>query len=71
MAAAGGLLLAIACIAIVAVALGIAVASWSSDEPAWGPRVLRGAAITLGVACLLLAALHPAATLIALLPRTP
>jgi hypothetical protein len=61
MAAAGGFLLAVVCIAIVALALGLAAATWSSSEPTWGPRIARGTAITVGVALLLLAAVHPIA----------
>lgn len=66
--AAAGLLLAIVCIAIVAVALGVAVASWDGHTPSWAPRLARGAAVTVGAALLLLAALHPAADAHALLP---
>ncbi|WP_329336126.1 hypothetical protein OG252_13200 [Streptomyces sp. NBC_01352] len=55
-AAVGGFLLALVCIAIVALAFGLAVAAWSSFEPTWGPRIARGTAVTVGVTCLLLAA---------------
>lgn len=61
MSAVGGLLLALACIAIVAVALGVAVACWDGHTPTWAPRILRGAAVTVGITCLLIAALHPIA----------
>lgn len=56
-AAAGGFLLALVCIAIVALALGLAVAAWSTFETTWGPRIVRGTAVTVGFTCLLLAAL--------------
>jgi len=68
MATAGGLLLAVACIAIVAVALGLAVASWDAHTPTWAPRILRGTAVTVGVTCLLLATIRPATAVLALLP---
>jgi hypothetical protein len=61
MAAAAGLVLAIVCIAIVALALGLAVASWGHADPTWAPRLARGAAVTVGTTCLLLSALHPIA----------
>lgn len=61
MAAAGGFLLAVVCIAIVALALGLAVAVWGDIEPTWGPRIARGTAVTVGVTCLLLAVAHPIA----------
>jgi hypothetical protein len=59
MVAAGGLLLAVCFITIVALALGVAVASWTSSEPTWAPRIARGTAVTVGAALLFVAALHP------------
>lgn len=61
MGAAAGLVLAITCIAIVALALGLAVASWGSTTPAWSLRIARGVVVTVGATCLLLSALHPIA----------
>ena len=59
MAAAGGFLLAITCIAIVALALGLAVAAWDSLTAAWWPRIARGSAVTVAATLLLLADLQP------------
>ncbi|MEI5522517.1 hypothetical protein WB388_18100 [Streptomyces brasiliscabiei] len=56
-----GLFLAAVCIGIVGLALGLAVACWDDHTPAWAPRLLRGAAVTIGAACLALAALPPIA----------
>ncbi|MFF6829623.1 hypothetical protein [Streptomyces longwoodensis] len=67
MAGVGGLLLAICCIAIVALGLGLATASWGQTG-GWASRIAAGAAITVGAACLCLAALHSAADALALLP---
>lgn len=58
MAAAGGLVLAIVCLAVVGHGLGIAVATWTQHEPTWAPRIARGTAVTVGVTCLFLAELH-------------
>jgi hypothetical protein len=62
-----GLLLAVVCIAIVAVALGLAAATWG-QAGGWAARIAAGAAVTVGAACLCLAALHSAADALALLP---
>lgn len=61
MAATAGLLLAIACITIVALGFGLAVASWGRTGPAWTVRIARGVAVTVGTTCLLLSAVHPIA----------
>lgn len=61
MTAVSGLILAITCIAIVAIAVGLAVACWDNHTPTWTPRIVRGAIVTIGVACILLAASHPIA----------
>lgn len=58
-----GLLLAFVCFAIEAIALGLAVAAWGTPAPA-GLRLARGTAVTVGIACIVLAAIHPASTLI-------
>ncbi|WP_371579451.1 hypothetical protein [Streptomyces sp. NBC_01314] len=58
---AAGLLLAAVCIGIVGLALALAVACWDDHTPTWAPRLLRGTAVTIGAACLLLAALQPIA----------
>lgn len=52
-----GLLVAFACVAIVAVAVGVAVACWDDHTPTWTPRILRGGVVAVGLICLLLAAL--------------
>jgi uncharacterized protein (DUF983 family) len=56
-----GLLLAVVCIAVVGLALGLAVACWDDHTPTWAPRLLRGTVITVGAICLLLATLQPIA----------
>lgn len=61
MIAAVGLFLAAVCIGIVGLALGLAVACWDDHTPTWAPRLIRGTAVTVGAACLLLAALPPIA----------
>lgn len=43
---------------IVAIALGLAVAAWGTPAPP-GLRLARGSAVTVGIACIALAALHP------------
>lgn len=60
MAAVCGLLLAFVCMTIVAIALGLAVAAWGTPAPA-GLRLARGTAVTVGFACIALAAFHPIA----------
>jgi hypothetical protein len=71
MTAVAGLLLALACLAIVALGFAVAVAAWAHADSTWGPRIARGAVVAVGASLLLLAAWQPAATLLALLPRTP
>lgn len=58
MAAAGGLVLAIVCITIVGLGLGLAVGTWTQHEPTWAPRIARGTVVTVGITCLFLAELH-------------
>ena len=53
-----GLILTLVCIPVVAAAFGLAVAHWHTQLTTWGPRLLRGTAVTVGAAVLLLAALH-------------
>ncbi|MDX2700787.1 hypothetical protein [Streptomyces ipomoeae] len=62
-AVAGGLL-ALACIAVVGVALGVAVAAWGDRTPAWGSRIAYGAVVTVGTTALLLATVRPIAALL-------
>ena len=56
-----GLLLAIVCMGIVGLGVGLVVASWCAPELYAGRRVLRGAVVTAGFAFVLLAAFHPIA----------
>lgn len=58
MAAVCGLLLAFVCMTIVAIALGLAVAAWGTPAPA-SLRIARGTAVTVGFACIALAATQP------------
>jgi hypothetical protein len=59
MATAFSFVLAVGCIAIVATALGLVAAAWTTTATGWGQRIARGTAVTVGVAFVLLAALHP------------
>ncbi|MBE4790996.1 hypothetical protein [Streptomyces caniscabiei] len=61
MTGAAGLLLAIVCITVVGLALGLAIACWDDHTPTWAPRLIRGTAVTIGALCLFLAALQPIA----------
>lgn len=60
MASVAGLFLAFVYMSIVAIALGLAVAAWSTPAPA-GLRLARGTAVTVGIACIVLAAVQPVA----------
>ena len=55
-----GIVLALVCFSIVATALGIALAAWGTPAPV-GLRLARGSVVTVGLACIALAALHPIA----------
>lgn len=56
-----GLLLALVCIGIVGLGVGLVIASWWAPEPYVGRRILRGAVVTVGFSFVLLAAFHPIA----------
>ncbi|MBD9703396.1 hypothetical protein IHE56_15160 [Streptomyces sp. ID01-12c] len=58
MTGAAGLLLAVVCVAVVGLALGLAVACWDDHTPTWAPRLIGGTAVTVGALCLFLAALQ-------------
>ena len=56
-----GLLLAVVCIGIVGIGVGLVIASWCAPELYAGRRVARGVVVTVGFAFVLLAATHPIA----------
>lgn len=58
MIAVGGLVLAILCLATVALALGVGVACLWGCEPRWLTALVRTVALTVAAFCFLLAALH-------------
>lgn len=59
-----GLILTLICIPVVAAAFGLAAAHWHEQLTAWGPRLLRGTAVTVGAALLLFAALDDLAAVL-------
>lgn len=58
MTAVGGLILALICLAVVALALGLAIATLCGAEPRWLTALVRTVALTVAGFCFLLAALH-------------
>lgn len=60
MSAAVGVVLALVYFTIVAIGLGLAVAAWGTPAPA-SLRLARGSAVTIGLACIAVAAVHPIA----------
>ncbi|MFF8656800.1 hypothetical protein [Streptomyces huasconensis] len=58
MTAAGGLILALICIAPVGLAAGIALATWGGREPPWLVTAARIVAVAVAAFCFLLAAVH-------------
>ncbi|MEV0115852.1 hypothetical protein AB0H77_21825 [Streptomyces sp. NPDC050844] len=66
MTAVGGLVLALVCLAVVALALGVGVATLWGPEPHWLTTLARTVALATAGFCFLLAAVHQLAE--ALLP---
>jgi hypothetical protein len=54
----GGLVLALVCLATVALALGVGVATLWTTEPHWLTTLVRAVALTTAALCFLLAAVH-------------
>lgn len=66
MIAVGGLVLAIICLAVVALAAGISAATWGGREPHRLLPAVRSVALAVAAFCFLLAAVHQLAAALTL-----